>query len=206
MTSFAARLDELQTPIWIVLAILGFIFWWPLGLVILAYTLWSGKMGCCGIGFGRWRDDTSRRAQDWWRRAANQRQPSLRRIPSRDACGAWKRSSTNFGNFSRACGWPRTRPSSTSSWPKVAPGKSRVRRSQAFVDLIKASWSEAVRINSIFLETKGATYEVRLHSRGPLRHQHARKRRKGWLPGSRAPIDATTSTEWCFNCSGSVRA
>jgi hypothetical protein len=67
MMSFAARLDELKTPIWIALAIVGFVFWWPLGLLILAYTLWSGKMGCCGMNFGRWRDDTSRRAQDWWR-------------------------------------------------------------------------------------------------------------------------------------------
>ena len=67
MMSFAARLDELKTPIWIALAILGFIYWWPLGLAILAYTVWSGKMGCCGMNFGRWRDDTSRQAQDWWR-------------------------------------------------------------------------------------------------------------------------------------------
>jgi hypothetical protein len=25
------------------------------------------NMGCCGIGFGRWRDDTNRHAQDKWR-------------------------------------------------------------------------------------------------------------------------------------------
>ena len=24
-------------------------------------------MSCCGIGFGHWRDDTSRQIQDWWR-------------------------------------------------------------------------------------------------------------------------------------------
>jgi hypothetical protein len=45
-------------------AILGFIFWWPLGLAIVAYLLWSGKMGCCGIGFGNWRADSNREAQD----------------------------------------------------------------------------------------------------------------------------------------------
>jgi len=67
MTSFAARYDELKTPIWIALAILGFIYWWPLGLAILAYTIWSGKMGCCGMNFGRWRDDMNREARDWWR-------------------------------------------------------------------------------------------------------------------------------------------
>ncbi len=67
MTSFIARLDELKTPIWIALAVVGFAFWWPLGLVILAYSLWSRKMGCCGMSFGRWRDETNRRARDWWR-------------------------------------------------------------------------------------------------------------------------------------------
>src|SRR4029450_12503860 len=67
MTSFAARLDEVPRPMWFALAILGFIFWWPLGLAVLAYILWSGKMGCCGIGFGNRRNDMNRQLQDWWR-------------------------------------------------------------------------------------------------------------------------------------------
>ena len=66
MISLAGRLDELPRPIWIALAILGFVLWWPLGIAILAYTLWSGKMGCCGMEFGRWYDDTNRRPLDWW--------------------------------------------------------------------------------------------------------------------------------------------
>ena len=28
------------------LIVLGFMFWWPLGLAILAYLFWSGKMRC----------------------------------------------------------------------------------------------------------------------------------------------------------------
>ena len=35
-------------PAWIVLLILGFIVWWPVGLAILAFTFWSKKMGCHG--------------------------------------------------------------------------------------------------------------------------------------------------------------
>jgi hypothetical protein len=66
MMSFAARLDALPRPIWIALAILGFLFWWPLGLAILAYSLWSGKMRCCGIGFANWREDTNLQTQDAW--------------------------------------------------------------------------------------------------------------------------------------------
>ncbi len=34
-------------PGWIVLTILGFIFWWPVGLAILAFTLWNRKLGFC---------------------------------------------------------------------------------------------------------------------------------------------------------------
>jgi hypothetical protein len=33
-------------PGWILLTILGFIVWWPVGLGILAYMLWSKNMGC----------------------------------------------------------------------------------------------------------------------------------------------------------------
>jgi hypothetical protein len=32
--------------------ILGFIFWWPIGLAILAFTIWSRNMGC--YGSDRW--------------------------------------------------------------------------------------------------------------------------------------------------------
>ena len=53
MMSIAVRLKELPTPIWIALAILGFVLWWPLGLAVLAYFLWSERMMCCQFGFGR---------------------------------------------------------------------------------------------------------------------------------------------------------
>jgi hypothetical protein len=48
----------LKISLWITLVILGFIFWWPLGFAVLAYTPWSGKMNCCGTSFGRWRGDS----------------------------------------------------------------------------------------------------------------------------------------------------
>jgi|ERR1043166_3444168 hypothetical protein len=35
-------------PAWIVVMILGFIFWWPVGLAILAFMIWSKSMGCRG--------------------------------------------------------------------------------------------------------------------------------------------------------------
>ncbi len=40
-------------PGWIVLMVLGFVFWWPLGLAMLALILWSSGMGCWSNG-ERW--------------------------------------------------------------------------------------------------------------------------------------------------------
>jgi len=41
-----AKLDELGRPAWIALMILGFWFWWPLGIATLAFTIGSGRMSC----------------------------------------------------------------------------------------------------------------------------------------------------------------
>jgi hypothetical protein len=56
MMSIVARLEELPTWTWIAMVILGFALWWPLGLAVLAYILWSGRMRCCQFGFGRWNE------------------------------------------------------------------------------------------------------------------------------------------------------
>lgn len=51
-------LDDIPRPAWIVLMILGFILFWPIGLAILGYLMWSGKLrngfGCNG-SFKSWR-------------------------------------------------------------------------------------------------------------------------------------------------------
>jgi Protein of unknown function (DUF2852) len=55
------QLDELGKPAWIALMILGFVFWWPLGLVTLAFILGSGRMGCWHHnGGGRWQSKMDR--------------------------------------------------------------------------------------------------------------------------------------------------
>src|ERR1700747_2218513 len=48
-----AKLDELGRPAWILLMILGFMWWWPVGLVILAFIIGSGRMSC-GYHGDRW--------------------------------------------------------------------------------------------------------------------------------------------------------
>jgi uncharacterized protein DUF2852 len=65
----AARIDEFGKPAWVVLMILGFWAWWPLGLLILAFTIGSGRMGCWSHhGMNRWNDkmDRMRSKMDWW--------------------------------------------------------------------------------------------------------------------------------------------
>ena len=69
----AARIDEFGKLAWIGLMILGFWAWWPLGLLILAFTIGSGRMGCWHHrGMNRWQDhwqdkmDRMRSRMDWW--------------------------------------------------------------------------------------------------------------------------------------------
>ncbi len=49
----AARVDDFGKPAWIALMILGFVVFWPIGLAILGYMIWSRRMGCWQ-GRGRW--------------------------------------------------------------------------------------------------------------------------------------------------------
>ena len=60
MTGVVATLDDYGKPAWIAVMIVGFILFWPVGLAILAYLLWSGRMGC-GARYG----DMSRWQQRW---------------------------------------------------------------------------------------------------------------------------------------------
>ena len=61
----AAKLDDYGKPAWMILMIVAFIVFWPLGLAILGFLIWSGRMGCAKRGFGRWyncSDDDTRRS------------------------------------------------------------------------------------------------------------------------------------------------
>jgi hypothetical protein len=64
-----AKLDELGKPAWIALMILGFIVYWPVGLALLAFLAWSGRMACWrGRGMSRWHEGAGgmRSAGTWW--------------------------------------------------------------------------------------------------------------------------------------------
>lgn len=40
------RLDDMGRPAWIATMIVSFVLFWPVGLAILAFMIWSGRMSC----------------------------------------------------------------------------------------------------------------------------------------------------------------
>ena len=50
MSELVAKLDDLGQAAWIAVMVLGFVLFWPVGLAILAYLIWSGRMGCARNG------------------------------------------------------------------------------------------------------------------------------------------------------------
>ncbi len=59
----ATKLDEFGKPAWILLLVLGLIWWPPLGLAIFAFMIGTGRMGWWDYnGVRRWRDRASARS------------------------------------------------------------------------------------------------------------------------------------------------
>ncbi|MFN0219945.1 MAG: DUF2852 domain-containing protein [Hyphomicrobium sp.] len=46
MSQMVATLDDYGKPAWLAAMLLGFVLFWPIGLAVLAYLLWSGRMTC----------------------------------------------------------------------------------------------------------------------------------------------------------------
>lgn len=74
-----AQLDEWGRPAWIALMVFSFVFFGPLGLVVLFYMIWSGRMGSCknrktwgrkafsptgNVAFDSYREETLRRLEE----------------------------------------------------------------------------------------------------------------------------------------------
>ncbi len=61
------RIDDIGRPAWIALMVLGFIVWWPIGLAILGFLLWSRRMSCGHRGsWGGWQRERWGRARGRW--------------------------------------------------------------------------------------------------------------------------------------------
>jgi hypothetical protein len=84
-----AKLDELGKPAWIVLMILGFWFWWPLGLATLAFIYWSGRMSCWNHHHG----------MNHWQRKMDRMQEKMDRVREKMGGGAnWWGNPPSSGN------------------------------------------------------------------------------------------------------------
>lgn len=76
MHDLVLKLDDLGRPAWLGLMVVSFIVFWPLGLAVLAFLIWSGRMGHgWGCGWnghrGRWQqrfqDKMERGRGEFWR-------------------------------------------------------------------------------------------------------------------------------------------
>ncbi len=60
------KLDNGGMLAWIVAMVLGFVVFWPIGLAILFYMIWSGRMGCSAKrGPGRWHSAYKAAGSSW---------------------------------------------------------------------------------------------------------------------------------------------
>jgi hypothetical protein len=65
--TLAAKLDDLGNPAWIALTVVGFLIWWPLGLVALGYLVGSGRLArWTGCGARHWQHHTHDNPGGWW--------------------------------------------------------------------------------------------------------------------------------------------
>ena len=69
-------LDDIGKPAWIGLMIISFVLFWPLGLVVLGYTIGSGRMAC-------WTHDSGAR----WQRRMERMQNKMSRM--QEAAERW---------------------------------------------------------------------------------------------------------------------
>jgi len=89
-----AKLDEWGRGAWIAAMVLGFILVWPIGLAILFYMIWSGRMGCSRMTRRRgWARQTGNTAFDEYR------EETLRRLEEEQSAFE-----TFLGNLRRAKG------------------------------------------------------------------------------------------------------
>ena len=148
MTTLIERVDDFGRPAWIALMVVSFILCWPIGLIILGFLDRERTNGM--LDHGTLADDRWQRKMDKMQRGADRMQDGIGRMqeaaqrwsgggaPPRPVrrvrraattpltntatrrCAGSKTSSGSSWSSSNGCAMPRTRPSSTSSWPSAA--------------------------------------------------------------------------------------
>jgi Protein of unknown function (DUF2852) len=85
-------LDDIGKPAWIGLIVISFVLFWPLGLVVLGYTIGSGRMAC-------WTHDGGSR---WQRRMERMQQRMSRMQSAAERWGCGSRTSYRAATGNRA--------------------------------------------------------------------------------------------------------
>ncbi len=67
MADVVNTLDDWGRPAWIALMVAGFALFWPFGLAVLAFLIWSGRMGC------GWHNDWKSERRARWARMMGDR-------------------------------------------------------------------------------------------------------------------------------------
>lgn len=80
LTSARDWLDERGRPAWIMAMILGFIFFWPVGLGILFYMIGSNRMSCRKNRMARWKSKAMTTSSTGNVAFDNYRDETLRRL------------------------------------------------------------------------------------------------------------------------------
>jgi len=97
------KLDELGKPAWIALAVLGFIAWWPVGLAVLAFSIFSGRFGSRSMGCWPRQDGRSDNHMSRWQWKMERMQEKMDRVRSkmdqaRGSSGNWWGTPPSSGN------------------------------------------------------------------------------------------------------------
>ncbi len=74
------RIDDFGRVGWIAITVLSFVFFWPLGFVVLGFLLGSGRMGCWHRNYDdNWRRDRWQRKMDRMQRGFDRMQDGINR-------------------------------------------------------------------------------------------------------------------------------
>ncbi len=94
MTEMVERLDGFGKGAWIAAMVLGFILFWPIGLAILAFIIWSGRMSC------GWRVDQGGRSR-WQNRFSEKFDKARGRVEDefRGFTGAYSSGNNAFDEY-----------------------------------------------------------------------------------------------------------
>ena len=151
-------LDTPWHPGWIAVTILGFIIWWPVGLALLFFTLGSRRMSCWS-NQDRWQSKMERMQYKMDRmRGRMERRgfgfgfgpPSSGNRPSTSTalkpCSGSRKSRSSSRTSSTVCATPRTRPSSTSSWPSTRRVRPRRRPTSRRVEPSQSLQAHAPKV------------------------------------------------------------